>query len=236
MSYGIEIRNPNGIISIDGNFKNFQVVESFTISSPNTWKQIAAYRPMPLLFMRPFSYGVTMSFDTTYDYLAPYPDSPNQNDLYRLQPGNYVLGLPIATGTGGETYGIRVWNSSGSVVFDSGKQVVNIDVMVLKTSTPEPPNTLGWSQAVSLPGYPSGLRYFLLNPLGLMASYYSYTYQDPNGEQSTDFFTDYILGARFDNENLATYIIVERPNVTSNPVGMGLNNTSIPLVSGYITL
>src|SRR5687768_4300934 len=119
MAYGIEIRNPGGIISIDGNFKNFQVFSSFTVNTPNTFMWLPQYRPMPLIFYRPFSYGTEIYFDPTYDHLVGSPGTLHPTeDGYRFPTGNFVLALPIATGTSGETHGIRIWDGAGAVVFD----------------------------------------------------------------------------------------------------------------------
>lgn len=240
MAHGIEIRNPSGIISIDGNFRNYQVISSFTISTPNTWIEIPAYRPLPLIFMRPFSYGTTISWDPTFNYLSDDPMATggmNGYDSYRLPTGNYVLARPITSGTSGETHGIRVWDGSSNVVFDSGKQIVNIDVVVMKTYTPPHPNAANWTQVVYLPNYPSGLRYFLFNTLQILENVYAYTYQDSEGSPGIDYYWMLRLAGVFDNENQITYKIYGYEAVTANTAfGMGLDNTSIPLVSAYITL
>lgn len=237
MTYGIVASDLNGNISVSEEYKNYRVWAS-GYTPGNTFISFPASTmiPTPLIFVRPAAYGDTFTWFRAYD------DSSDRGTSagvfrYRLPKGNYVLATPL-NGASSDTSGIRVWNSGGEVVFDSGNSYITIDNISLKT-----PNTIAqastYSQTISLPQPLVGLRYFLLNPISFIEQRYSYSDDGCGGcgNPYTDYYWMVQLVGKMNSETSVTYNLKESVTTSIGTyMGPGMDSTTIPLVSAYINL
>jgi hypothetical protein len=236
MSFGLKIFTPSGSTCIDGDFKSYMVWQS-GYSPPNTFLSFPRLSVQPLIFIRPVAYGRTFGISSRGFNILQTNDSSGDsaNILYRIGECNYVLAIPM-TGTSGESSGIRVFNNSGEVAFDSGKSYINIDSVVMRTT-----NTLAeagtWSQTITYPTVPVGQRYFLLDTVGLLDYRYGF-YSDPgDGTPGQDYYLQSELIGTFNSETSVTFTISQGYTTGSSFVqGQGFDNPGIPLISAYINL
>lgn len=130
MAYGISILNESNYVQIDQDYSNYVIILSGTISISNTNTATLTYAdlgitPMAMVkfhntgtyitITRLDSTGMTLKTKTTGTWAVPY-----------------MLAVPISSVTADTDYGMRVYNSSNQLVFDSGKKYPRIHSSITK--------------------------------------------------------------------------------------------------------
>lgn len=234
MTYGLQAINPDGFVQIDNNFKTYRVW-NYTLISSAAQVTISLdgvpHDIEPLIFARPkigdyfSSSNISISqraLPTTVIFLGGAPEIG----------WKFVIAVPIS-GNHSDTHGIRMYDSFGNTVFDSGWSYVNIDSITMRTVQYNNTDLSNYTQTVYYNTPPFGERYFLLNNLGLIQQTYAYT---ENNDPYTEWDWEWRLRGQFINENTVTYYM---PNgITTrefSKTGVG-SDAPIPLVSAYINI
>jgi hypothetical protein len=169
-TYGLQVKNSSGNVIIDGQYKNFAKWDSGTTTlAMNTGLTPAqplvntisftATNQMPLVAIRP----------ATSQYLILYglrKTSGNYDGFYIIgnPAGDFDWIVYIAHPTASaETYGLRVYNSSGALSFDSGYKYFSIYQINTGISLASPNNT-GPNSVITHAGISN--PYYFLSPLG----------------------------------------------------------------------
>ncbi len=122
MGYGIEIRNADGNIIIDGTYKNFSLYESSSTILTGAKQSISFATPttlIPIIAIKP---------DTSYVSLLGYEKSGNNwTGFTVIGTGTIYWKVYIAFSTSaGGSYGLICYDSSGNIVFDSNRECFKI--------------------------------------------------------------------------------------------------------------
>lgn len=121
-SYGLSVINDQGTVTLDSEFSRLCVFHKgrfsngvvITFSTP-----IPSQEP-PLVFVRPDNTGGTISVGSLF-----YGSAGNWTGVSIVGQGGTVAGNLFVAAFKSSTvasYGLRLWNEQGSVVFDSGTQ------------------------------------------------------------------------------------------------------------------
>ena len=168
MSYGLRVYNDSGYLQIDQDFANYQIIQSgtFTIGSSSAISPTISHSGpndgSNLVFVKPPFSASNVIIDGSSvvggSSFAVYGD-----------PGTYsyfVAARATALSASSETYGLRVYNSGGGLVFDSGRKTLNIKSISYPAATINATNTEGPIYTTYLSAPASGKsHYVLLNPL-----------------------------------------------------------------------
>lgn len=140
MSYGISISGQSGRLLIDPDYSNYTPVASGTITTSSLGANV---------------YSATLSVSTSHTnpiilYRQPTGTTVSYwgRTLYSYGTSSakisYIILVPVNTvPASSETYGIRVWDSSGRRVFDSGHQIIDAISTYSYSGTGEPTVTAG---------------------------------------------------------------------------------------------
>lgn len=112
MSYGLRIYNESGYVQIDDTYSNFTVIASGSGASAQEITFPAQARP-PLVLISPASDG------------QPLVRWSLQTSSFQVRGGSFSYKVLVPTsdiGAGAESYGLRVYNASGGICFDSGRE------------------------------------------------------------------------------------------------------------------
>jgi hypothetical protein len=167
MGYGIEIKNSNGDLIIDGNSKNFAEYASGSVSGTGGLQLVSftATDQIPIVAIRPdaavaIKYAILFALHKTgSDYDGFYiVASLNLNVDYKV----YVA-HPAAAGSA--QYGLHVWNEDGELIFDSSNKYFDIYSVTTGISITASINIEGAGSYsdVSHPGISD--PYYFLSPL-----------------------------------------------------------------------
>lgn len=228
MSYGLTVISNTGHEVIDSTYRNYGLIQSGT-GTMRSWDNLnqtpritkvfperisfPTQTSVPLVYIRP-PYGVTITtghdvYEPTYD-----PESPSflsgieKSEFHVFCQKNtddgklysYAVFAPVS-GNSADSHGIRVWNGSSQVVFDSGYKYSTIDDITAKTF-PNPTsisdyNTWSINRTISAPTY--GSRYLLLNSLQSVGAI-----GVDDGVDGTNFDV-WRIGGRINSETSVTY-------------------------------
>lgn len=138
MAFGLSIKSTSNSIQIDELFKNFSIVESgslTTVSGGNLGSHKTISKSScttPLLAIASSHYHSVTYLDVssgTFTWDVEFDAVSGTSFDY------YIFDIPS---TSSETMGIRVWNASSELIFDSGKKYLRM--IDFKTITSEPGN------------------------------------------------------------------------------------------------
>jgi len=142
MTFGFQIQNSSGDVVIDADYQNHTVAEtgSFTAASPgnvaNTITFANSYAPgrQPMLFAR-----CTGDFVGFYAWVFTGSNVTGAT-VYTRAGGSTVDWKLLATPTGAssDTFGARIYDGSGNLVFDAGLNYLNlVDAVSFTASGPD---------------------------------------------------------------------------------------------------
>lgn len=130
MSYGLEVQNSSGDLLIDGNFANFEIIAEGT--STHNGIGLTAYVDIafpptsqpPLVFVRSTSYGLACATllkngSGLYSSARLYSSAPFSTFSF-----DWFVASPAGASSSSDTWGMRVYDAAGDVVFDSGRRYV----------------------------------------------------------------------------------------------------------------
>lgn len=161
MSNGISITNAQGFTQIDGDYSNYQVIASGTVAG-ETQVTFTNYGSIPLVMVRPVNFGDYMSVlgDITTSSFKLFC---GHQQYYYNQNYEYKVLIPVKSLTGlSGGYGLKVFNSGGDVVFDSGYSTQLKISNVLYFS----PTSFSTTATVTTPTS-TGKNFFSINSTGL---------------------------------------------------------------------
>lgn len=152
MSFGIEIKNNAGRVQVDGTYRNLFLVAQGTAPAGN-WSSIsypAQTSCNPLVCIRPVSDGTYVGFVSVGAASASYfSDGPFEWAVYGLDSLLYYPGTQ---------YGMQVFNSAGSVVFDSRCEPLRVKT-VASGQAVWPDVLHGGSPSVAFNNYPLAINF-----------------------------------------------------------------------------
>lgn len=126
MSYGTKIRNNNNQIVIDQDYQNLSIVRTGKVTITDDGVIISYKGKTPLFFIVPTSKPVTvipkLRTDGTIDYSLIA--STWYGDNHSSVTISYVIFDVGASSS--DKYGMRVYNATGAVVFDSGRKYMRV--------------------------------------------------------------------------------------------------------------
>lgn len=132
MSFGLEFKNSSGDVVIDGDYQNHVIAESGSASSSVTFSGSYDIGRQPLLFVR-----------CTTDHIAFARWAMSGSNVTGFQCAGKIGGASFdwklavtPSAPSGESHGLRVFDSGGKVVFDSGLDYLNlVDAIGVATVT-----------------------------------------------------------------------------------------------------
>lgn len=117
MAYGLQVLNNSGATQVDEMYSNYRVIASGMGTGKNI-VYFTDYGVKPLIMVRPVNFGTWIAgYNTvsTNSFTALCGNSGTQEQFY------YKVLVPmIVTTVSTEAYGLRVFDSSGGLTFDSG--------------------------------------------------------------------------------------------------------------------
>lgn len=137
MSYGLEVQNSSGDLVIDGAFANFEIIAEGSGTTHNGIGLTAyvditfpATAQPPLVFVRSTSYGLacaTLIKDGSglYSSARLYSSAP-----YNTFTFDWFVAAPAGSSESSDTWGMRVYDAGGHVVYDSGRRYVQFREVV----------------------------------------------------------------------------------------------------------
>jgi len=180
MSYGLKVINTDNKIIIDSAYRNYAFYASgsaeATVSCPGGWcygvltlvsftaipdtqMPLVAIQPATNRFITLIGYHKTGSnWDGFYIVTGSSGDNwENCTINYKV----FIAGLAVAAGT----YGLRIYNDSNQVVFDSNRKYFNIgQVNSISLGTPSGDNPPYYSEDIAHASYSN--PYYFLSPPG----------------------------------------------------------------------
>lgn len=153
MAFGFRAINDNNEVQIDGTYTNHLIVESGSYTQPafssgTSWKDVTfsnTYTYPPIIFTRQSYYLSLLSYTksgsnfTGFRTLSDTGSTGFTVDWYACVPSE---------ATSLENWGMRIWNESSELVFDSGRNYMKIADAVTFTT----PSSAGASVTVNTVG------------------------------------------------------------------------------------
>jgi len=122
MGYGIEIRNTDGNVIIDGTYKNFSFYESGSTALTGNKQSISFATPtalIPIIAIKPdTSYVSLLGYEKSGDNWTGFTVHGNGTIYWKV----YIAFSIIA----GSTYGLLCYDADGNIVFDSNRTCFKI--------------------------------------------------------------------------------------------------------------
>lgn len=159
MSHGLTVLNNSNFVQIDESFSNYRVIAEGTVGSSGGFVYFPNYGVIPIVMVQPLVVGQSLyagSITSSFFGVGPLGVSYKYKVLV---PSNVVA-------HSGQSHGLRVYNGSNQLVFDSG----NTGMLRLKQLLNIPGPFANQTFYTSLP-YSAGGNYMLLNSANL-----SYTF------------------------------------------------------------
>lgn len=157
MAYGFLALNNSGAVQVDENYSNYKVIASGTATGKSV-VYFTDYGVVPLIMVRPVTLGTWITGYgqiTTSSFNTLCGNSTTQVQYY------YKVLVPVSSVTAsGESFGLRVFNSANTLMFDSG----HTDQLRISTVADVTPSTS--TTYVTTPTS-SGSYYVSLNPCNL---------------------------------------------------------------------
>lgn len=125
MGYGIIIKNSNNEIQIDGQYRNYCFEQEGTAAFTSSAVVSITSSPLiPLILIRPElnKWGRAFKYAKDADNFVSFGICTEEDVAASIDWKSYRE-TPNASG---ETYGLRIYNDSGLLVFDSGKSYFKI--------------------------------------------------------------------------------------------------------------
>lgn len=211
MAYGFQILSSSGDSQIDSqsSYINYRVLQSGS-GSGNTVINFTNQSSIPLIFIRGAS-GV-------FFYLANL--ATNTMTIRSTGAFDYTILVPT-TANATSTHGMRVWNDSGVLVFDSGFQNIMIDYYQSISLT--------FPQTITVPTPSVGLRYILANPL---VNYRAFSVQIDISVYEVELF---FIRVKINSETSILVDTVSTFQTQGSPFDFDLTN-QIPFVAAYLNI
>ena len=141
MGYGFKVNNIDDTVIVDGTYKNFSFYESGSVTttggSPTTVSFATATASLPLVALRPTEVD-TLKGITLIGYTKSGSNWTGFVICNILSSLIYYKVYVSSTPTASEGYGLKVYNSSSDIVFDSSYKYFDIhsvtSVTILKPS------------------------------------------------------------------------------------------------------
>ena len=153
MSYGFQSFSSSGYAQIDQDYSNYALLQSGTVGTGNNTVYFPA-QPVPPLVMVRIPLTATVFCPSMNGSGAV---STSSFYINASAGAEYRVYARVQDMSASGTYGLRVYNGSGAVVFDSGKQVLRIATVGYMAATPT-------TAAVTLPS-PGFQPWICHNPL-----------------------------------------------------------------------
>lgn len=164
MAYGLTFRNNSDVVTLDSEFSRLVVLYSARyVGSANFPYPITSAEP-PLIFVRPDSYAV-------FQWIRIIGSPGNWTGWSNSSPGNvagtYFLAAYQAKET--ETYGMRLWDGSSKLLFDTGTPCAQLTSVITSWSFLGATNTsVGrWSFTWATSAPLSSGDYMLINTVAM---------------------------------------------------------------------
>lgn len=113
MTYGLEFTNNNDVVTLDSEFSRLVILQSGRYSGGATFSPPITTQEPPLVFVRPD--GTTTLQYTT---ISGGPGNWTGFSFVSSGAGNYFCAAFKSRELA--TYGLRLWNGTGGILFDSG--------------------------------------------------------------------------------------------------------------------
>lgn len=198
MSYGLSVQNASGDVVIDDAYRNHAIVERGTVSVPRLgasypyFSQVRVVLATPIAMSRgPLIWGVGASASLGVALVGTEVNGSAELIAFTLCTdlsfGGGTLSCDwvvtaLPTSASSETHGLRVWDSSSNLVFDSGLTYLKIrdvsSVLTLSVNAPDYEFLTFTHAAMST-------RLFCLSALYALATV-----------MGTDDYNNYALGVR----------------------------------------
>jgi hypothetical protein len=182
MSYGMRIKNNDLKIIIDENYSNYVLYESGTLTlvfstSPNTLRGSHSFSSSisvpPIIALKPRSdYHIglekyTQSGDNYAGFsLVGSPAGAGNLDI------DWMAFVPVSHHESTENYGLKIFNASGDVTFDSGRKYLKIVSIISSNLSSGGSSATGYKNENLT--HATGTHYFTSAPFGLIADIESF--------------------------------------------------------------
>lgn len=149
MSYGMLVEGEGGRLLIDPDYSNYTIVENGSITTSHVGGDVysrtlgvsSSYTNPVILYRQPTGSAVSYWGRTLYSFGTSSVTV------------SYAIAVPVSTvSASSDSYGMRVWDSSGRRVFDSGHPIINTISTYSYSGTGEPTvsaNTNDWLMATT---------------------------------------------------------------------------------------
>lgn len=142
MSYGLRVFGVAGYAQIDHDYRNFEIAQTGSVYCPSspwdygTGVDVSAYGTMPMVFFRCSDPNIYMTM--TYFLGGRLYFYRTDATAQVSSPGyvEYMIAVPKRVTPSAESYGLRVYDASGNLAFDSGFRSPR--VFTIATVTPNP--------------------------------------------------------------------------------------------------
>lgn len=175
MSYGLLVRGSHGDLTIDDLYRNIMFIKQGSASGARVDIPITSQAPFnPQVYVRPWGDGHYVGACSIINSGTTVRLRTNKlvrgNNGVVTDQGNigfdYVIfGINGVTPIDNSTYGLKVWDASGNVSFDSRFEQARIQHVLLISQAGQGINNTTYPQTYSFPGW--GLRPWInINPFG----------------------------------------------------------------------
>ena len=162
MSYGMEFRNNNDVVTIDSEFSRLVILQRGRYSGGGTFSPAITTQEPPLVFVRPDASTIFQ-----YATIIGAPGSWTGFSFFSGGVGSFFVAAFQARETA--TYGFRVWDGSGKLLVDSGSPCAQFTRTIIdwtylgSTSTPQGQTRSSWTAVSPL----NTGDYILINNIGM---------------------------------------------------------------------
>lgn len=164
MTYGLKFTNNSGVVTLDSEFSRLVVLFSARYVGGATFPAPITSQEPPLIFARPDSTAV-------FQWIRILGSPGNWTGWNNASPGNVPGTYFLATYKSKETdtYGMRLWDGSAKLLFDTGTPCAQFTNVITSWSFLGATNTsVGrWSFNWSAPAPLSGGDYILINNIAM---------------------------------------------------------------------
>ncbi|MBB6287617.1 hypothetical protein HDC32_000124 [Pseudomonas sp. JAI120] len=171
MGYGIKFTNNSNTVTLDSEFSRLVVLEKGSWNGTGSGVSVQFAKPVttaepPLIFVRP-GLSTTLCFCTVQGSSGYWTGFSFRGIVGQATYGNWFIGAFKAEPTA--TYGFRLWDAAGKLLFDSGTPCAQFTRSISRwsylgsSSDPQGQTVLRWTAQSPL----SGGDYMLLNNVAM---------------------------------------------------------------------